>query len=385
MDKKQPVAVICGVGRMGQTIAWAMQEFGFHVIGLDQNENIAATLPADMDFLKVKDQNDITKSLLLTSPDVVISSLPYHQTQEVAKQCIVHSHIPYCDLGGKVNVSDRINRMGAKTPVFTDLGLAPGWVNILAEHGCDELLKNGDQAEDIKMMVGGIPEAPDNPLNYFVTWSIDGLINEYRDDCSVLENGHSIRRQGMSGLEHVPFKSLNKNLEAFYTSGGASHSTQSMLERGVLNCSYKTLRYQGHRDIVQFLIRKCKLSDECLTNIFEGCTPAWSAGNDSPSARPKDMVLIKVTIKGKQGSNWEKEIIIPSFSQSFGVGQGGCPYSAMQKATGFSLASIAKEMIPGLSLDKPRSLSYKDVNYEKFTENMNLLREKVGDAPYEQD
>jgi len=368
MAEKKLRAVICGVGRMGQVIAWAMNEFGFHVIGLDQDKSLANTLPPIMDFLKVESEDDITKSLVLTSPDIVISSLPYHQTEKVAYQCIIRSGIPYCDLGGSVDVSNKINRMTAKAPVFTDLGLAPGWVNILAEHGCNELLKSGNQAEDVKMMVGGIPETPDNPLNYSVTWSIDGLINEYRDNCVVLEKGHIIQKKGMSGLEHIFSKSLNKHLEAFYTSGGASHSSQSMLERGVLNCSYKTLRYQGHRDIVRFLIKKCALSDECLTDVFKGCV----------SEGARDTVLIRVTIKGKLGAYWEKEILIRQSDPP------GCPYSAMQKGTGFSLASVAKEMVSGGSLDKPQQLSYRDVNYEKFTENMDFLREKVRDEPYEQ-
>ena len=90
------------------------------------------------------------------------------------------------------------------------------------------------------------------------------------------------------------------------------------------------------------------------------------------------MVLIKVTIKGKLGAQWEKEMLIRA------GGTGGCPYSAMQKGTGFSLASVAKEMVNGGSLDKPHELSYKDVDYEKFTENMDFLREKIGDGPYEQ-
>jgi len=366
MDNKKPRVAICGVGRMGQTIAWAMNEFGFHVIGLDQDEKIANALPPTIDFLKTSNETELTKSLLLTSPDLVISCLPYHQTKSLAKECIIHRSLPYCDLGGRVDVSEKINRMGAKAPVFTDLGLAPGWVNILAEHGCDELLKSGSQASEVKMMVGGIPESPDNPLNYSVTWSIDGLINEYRDECIVLENGGKVAKKGMTGLEHLFSKALNKNLEAFYTSGGASHSSGSMIERGVLNCSYKTLRYQGHREIVQFLIRKCGLSDECLTSVFQGCA----------SKNSKDMVLIRVYIKGKSGEVWEKEILVRQ--------NDNCPYSAMQKATGFSLASVAREMVTGGTLDKPRALSYRDVNYEKFTENMDLLRARVRDEPYEQ-
>ena len=69
----------------------------------------------------------------------------------------------------------------------------------------------------------------------------------------------------MDGLEEVKFDLLeNEELEAFYTSGGASHSIPSMKERGVNNCCYKTIRYKGHRDMVRLLIRNSELSKECL-------------------------------------------------------------------------------------------------------------------------
>ena len=92
----------------------------------------------------------------------------------------------YCDLGGRVDVSQNINEAAknhgpANVPVFTDLGLAPGWVNILAEVGCRQLHR---QATTVRMMVGGLPDSKVNhPLDYVVTWSVYGLINEYKDDC----------------------------------------------------------------------------------------------------------------------------------------------------------------------------------------------------------
>jgi saccharopine dehydrogenase-like NADP-dependent oxidoreductase len=386
MEKKR--ALVYGLGNMGMVVAWSMEQFGYHVIGLDQRQEMGMGMPPSVDFLPVKDDDDATKTITLTNPDIIISSLPYNHIEKVALASISKG-IPYCDLGGSVPVSKKVNDFGRtqKTPVFTDLGLAPGWVNILAEHGCNQLLKSGEEIEEVKMMVGGIPETlqvANNPLNYMTTWSIDGLINEYRDDCYVLENGARAKKKGMEGLEHVWSKCLNTELEAFYTSGGAAHSSASMKERGIANCSYKTLRYQGHCELVKFLIRDCALEDETLTQIFNACR------NDpqvSKSMIPKDLVLIKVLIRTKTAAVWDKEVLI-----RFGGDNNMIQFSAMQKATAFSASSVAKEMIEG-SFDEivsqtygKRCLAYKDVDYEQFMKNIEFLKSKVetNDIPYEQ-
>ena len=248
-------ALILGVGRMGTAIAYAMDRLGFGVTGMDTNPDAASNIPRSKDsengFLIVDDAKDIITGLqTLKKFDVVISSLPYHQTEPVGLWC-VDNGVRYCDLGGRVDVSKNINdaaKERATMPVFTDLGLAPGLVNILAEEGCKQI---HGQADDVVMMVGGLPDylqSTRNPLRYAVTWSVDGLINEYKDDCLILEDGEIKVVKGMEGLENVDGEKFGK-MEAFYTSGGASHSIYSMKEGGVKNCSYKTLRHHGHRDI----------------------------------------------------------------------------------------------------------------------------------------
>jgi saccharopine dehydrogenase-like NADP-dependent oxidoreductase len=133
----------------------------------------------------------------------------------------VENEIRYCDLGGRVDVSESINNLAkekATRPVFTDLGLAPGWVNILAEQGYKELYGDKDDVH-VEMMVGGLPDylqSANNPLRYGVTWSVDGLINEYRDDCIVLESGQIKTVKGMEGLQSVETEALG-SLEAFNT------------------------------------------------------------------------------------------------------------------------------------------------------------------------
>ena len=355
---------------MGKAIAWAMNKLEFDVCGMDMNVEAANNMPRGQsrNFFVLDGNNyaeDFAAAILSTKkPDIVISSLPYHKTEDIAHWCMDNG-VRYCDLGGRVDVSENINQAAnnyAVEPLMTDLGLAPGWVNILAEEGCRKI---HGQAEDVRMMVGGLPdylESANNPLRYAVTWSVDGLINEYRDDCLVLENGEIKTVRGMDGLEKVESESFGP-MEAFYTSGGASHSIYSMKARGVKNCSYKTLRYRGHGDIVRFLIRDCNLDDDTLNKIFlEGCGIA-----------NKDEVFIVAEVKG-QDKTWKQEKTIKSDEK----------FSAMQKATAFPLASVASIMADGsLEGDKdqrrdywtqyPKALTYADIPFEEFNERLNVL------------
>tara|TARA_Y100000593_G_scaffold17894_1_gene35724 strand:+ start:1499 stop:2653 length:1155 start_codon:yes stop_codon:yes gene_type:complete len=372
-------AAVLGVGRMGAAICHALRELDFYVVGIDSNpeatqkfreqvlpESGAVLYGPNGKFYLINSETSATSmesALLEEKPDIVISSLPYHQLEGPALFCIDNG-IRYCDLGGRVDVSEKINsyaKENATKPVFTDLGLAPGWVNILAEQGCKEIHR---EIDSVQMMVGGLPTLPDNPpFNYSCTWSVDGLINEYRDDCEVLINGELKSVAGLEGLEEIHSKILAEDLEAFYTSGGASHSIKSMMERGVKNCSYKTLRYKGHCDAVKLLLRHSDLSEDCLNSVFEnGCK--YQKG---------DMVIIKAIIRSGD-LTWDKELLVP-FNLSF---------DAMQVATSSPITAVAKIMAEGkMEGDRdehrdyysqyPKNLSYKDVPFDEFDEVIKKL------------
>ena len=359
-------ALVVGIGKMGTAISWSMHKFGFEVAAMDVDSSRAENLTKGVGFIPIANLEQAFVWMRDHGlPDVAISSLPYHQTEDFAHWCMDNS-VRYCDLGGKVDVSKNINDAAqnyAKKCVFTDLGLAPGWVNILAEQGCKEIHR---QPEEVEMMVGGIPGIPMNPpLNYSVTWSTDGLINEYIDDCEILWDGEIKTVAGMEGLEKVHVDLIDEDMEAFFTSGGASHTINTMKERGVKNCFYKTIRWPGHCEAVRFLIRKCNLSDECLLEIFKkGCV------NDG-----NDIVLIRSLVKG-QDVTWKKEKIIAADSDG--------RFSAMQKATAFPISSIAKLMAEGYfdgekfqqrgySVNYPKALTYADVPFDEFNENLETL------------
>ena len=361
-------AAVLGVGKMGQVICYAMHELGFNVVGIDSNENAGYNFRkyikgSDGSFYLTDKKKTWDNVLAFEKPDIVISSLPYHQTEKVAFWCI-DKGIRYCDLGGRVDVSYRIGEYAdknGKKPVFTDLGLAPGWANILAEYGYRNIHR---PTNSIKMMVGGLPSVKVNePFNYVTTWSVDGLINEYEDDCEVLRDGEIKIVKGMSELEIVNCGVLGE-LEAFCTSGGASHTIRAMRRKGVKNCSYKTLRYKGHRDVVRFLLKN--QNRDCVREVFEkGCKDTGDIN---------DIVLIKVFVNGGD-VEWKREIVVFGDLENF---------SAMQKATAFPVSCVASLMAEGFfDKDKeerrgyweqyPKNLSYVDVPYDEFSKRLNKL------------
>ena len=353
-------AVVLGAGRMGSAICLAMRELKSEVLVLDVSQealDAAQKLVPETKTATVENVENIFKRLEGENGiDVVISSLPYHQNKEVGIWCIDNG-LRYCDLGGRVDVSKEINNHAksispaSAKPVFTDLGLAPGWVNILAEQGYQEM--DCESIDSVQMMVGGIPGvASSPPLNYLNTWSIEGLINEYKDNCEVLVGSNIMVVQGLEGLETVRSHIIEEELEAFYTSGGASHTIASMKERGVKDCSYKTLRYKGHAEFVKFLMRTCKLSDEVLADIF---TKA------SNSNMPGDIVVVKAIVKSGP-LTWEREYMVPHDDT----------FSAMQMATAFPISSVAALMGDG-DLDHLSSATYADVPIQKFNDNLNKL------------
>ena len=368
---------IVGAGNMGRAIAWAMEQLGYDLVILDWSNSAIQycrdLLKGNHEFSSLEALNLAAKCIKcqhappydvwlndnIAGCSAVISSLPYHKNLDVATFCIDHQ-IPYFDLGGSVKVSDDIHsyaRLNATKPVLTDLGLAPGWVNIIAEdmyqlwrqkevYGASSLglIMEDTAPNTITMMVGGLPQHPNNTLKYTCTWSYDGLVNEYRDDCIVLINGEQKTVRGMGGYQ-FPIDSGIGPLEAFYTSGGAAHTIATMQERGVQNCSYKTLRYPHHWQLVNFLIHDSGLSDDTITEIFKRTCPAQ-----------KDLVIIKVTAE-----DLAYERIIKS----------NTTFSAMQQATAFPAASAVHAVLGGQFSDPV--LKYTDINPSLFNGALDSL------------
>ena len=330
-------AIVFGAGQMGVPVAYALKTLGHDVTVYDSFEDnieksksslgVSSSLDSgylSSDGIRVLKANVEDIDNLQTDASVVVSALPFWCNLILAQYCI-DKGIPYCDLGGDVDTTDEIIHIAkqhARAPIATDQGLAPGLVNITAEQGCELL---DDEPYGVFMAVGGLPQKQgNNPLNYINTWSVEGLINEYKGAGWGIIEGKKIKLPALEGAQNVTVD--GEELEAFYTSGGTSHTVDAMLERDVQYCAYKTLRYPGHRDLIDFLMNKCKYSDRAMANLFK-------SGCSDPEI--KDTVRLYVDEWCENGLSWHKE-------HTFFAGS---KFSAMQRSTGYSIAAIADLLI----------------------------------------
>ena len=218
----------------------------------------------------------------------VISALSFQFNAQIARIALEHG-ASYFDLTEDVDTT-RIVRTIADSArpgqVFMpQCGLAPGFVSIAAHH----LTHAFETVDSVRMRVGALPQFPTNALRYNLTWSTDGLINEYCNICEVLHDG---RRRELLPLEGIELFSLDgTDYEAFNTSGGLGTLCET-LEGKVRELNYKTVRYPGHRDLMAFLVRELRLGErrDLLREVLERALPITL----------QDLVVIFCTVAGQR-------------------------------------------------------------------------------------
>jgi lysine 6-dehydrogenase len=195
-----------------------------------------------------------------------------------------------------------------------------------------------DRVHSVRIRVGGIPQAPRPPLNYQITFAVEGLINEYWEPCTVLEGGQPRTVQPMTGLESLEFDGVGK-LEAFSTSGGTS--TLPSTYQGIIDSlDYKTIRYPGHCERFKTMLeiglasRKPVSVDGAEVEpraLFKAVLVRQLTHSDP------DLVLVRVTAEGEKEGEARKLVyeIIDRQESNTGL-------TAMMRCTAFPAAIIAR-------------------------------------------
>ena len=137
------------------------------------------------------------------------------------------------------------------------------------------------------MRVGALPAYPSNALNYNLTWSTEGVINEYCEPCEAIVDGHV--REVPALEEREEFALDGVQYEAFNTSGGLGTLCET-LQGKVRTHTYRTNRYPGHAAIMKALQHDLPLKDrrDVLKDILEQAVPATM----------QDVVIVFVTVAG---------------------------------------------------------------------------------------
>ncbi len=318
--------VIVGAGKIGAMIAELLVGCGdYAVTVVDRAQHQLDRLETSVATRKIA--ADITQpgelERILSGKFAVVSAAPYHATRRIA-EAAKGAGAHYLDLTEDVASTRAVKQLaaGAGTAFIPQCGLAPGFITIVAS----DLASRFDELHDLRMRVGALPEFPSNALNYNLTWSTDGVINEYCEPCEAIVNGQLRDTQPLEELEEF---SLDGVLyEAFNTSGGLGTLCET-LQGKVRNLNYRTIRYPGHAAIMKALLNDLRLRDrrELLKDILENAVPVTL----------QDVVIVFVTVSGRRAGQLIQETYA---NKIYAAPMGGRTRSAIQITTAGGICAV---------------------------------------------
>lgn len=323
--------MITGAGKIGSLIACLLSESGsycIHIADIDFNgsdiKRLLAALPEIKTVaLDVKDKQSTQEYMEKHGIVAVISSLPYFlntYVAEAAKAAKAH----YFDLTEDTAVTEAVKAIAleAETAFVPQCGLAPGFISIAA----NSLMQEFETCHHVKLRVGALPQNANNALQYSLTWSTDGIINEYGNPCYGIKHGKAVTLAPLEGLESIQIDGCE--YEAFNTSGGLGSLAELHAGR-VHTMNYKTMRYPGHCKKMRFLMNDLRLNEdrETLKRVLEHSIPKTY----------QDIVIVYVSIEGiKHSELTEKNYV----KKIYPVEICGLEWSAIQISTASGICSV---------------------------------------------
>jgi saccharopine dehydrogenase-like NADP-dependent oxidoreductase len=286
--------LVLGAGKVGSTVADMLAEnYGVHVTLADRVTPLHASSDALVKRISLNVEDGAALSQALDQHQAVVNALPFFHAARVA-QAAAAAHLHYFDLTEDVAATTAIRNIAksAQSALMPQCGLAPGVIGMLGA----SLAENFEDLYDLRMRVGALTRNPTNELRYNFTWSIDGVINEYCNPCEAIVHGQLTSVQPLEGYE--TFTLEGDDFEAFNTSGGLGTLCET-LKGKVRNLDYKTIRYPGHRQGMQFLLHDLRLIErrDLLREVLEHAVPHSR----------QDVVIMFASASGKRDGRFEQD------------------------------------------------------------------------------
>lgn len=289
--------------------------------------------PLDFVALDVRDAEAVRAAF--AKCDAVMSAIPYYFNFPLA-ELAVEAGVHFADLGGNTAIVRQQQTLSAAAKakgvsIVPDTGLAPGMVNIIAQHGIAQF----DAVERVQLFVGGLPQEPEPPLGYQIAYSIEGMLDYYTTPSLVVRDGRPTEVTALSELEHIRFDEPVGELEAFHTAGGLSTMVYRYADK-IPSMEYKTLRYPGHAQIVESLRGLGLLGLDPVDVKGQQVVPrdvfVKVAGGVLRKGKP-DLVALRVVVTGtkagvRSSRAWE---MVDYYDATHGV-------TAMMRTTGYTLS-----------------------------------------------
>lgn len=347
------IAVI-GAGKIGSTIAELLAMTGDYAVTLIDRDQAALDrleIGGNVDRLALDIDAGEELSGVLRGRYAVLSAAPFHLTTRIAAAAFA-ARAHYLDLTEDVASTRVVRDMAreAQSAFIPQCGLAPGFVSIAAH----DIASRFETLDCIRLRVGALPRYPDNALGYNLTWSTEGVINEYIEPCEAIVQGE---RRLVPALEECENLSIDGvAYEAFNTSGGLGSLCETYADR-VRELNYRTMRYPGHAAIMKMLIRDLRLGERraMLQAILENALPATL----------QDVVVIFVTVIGTRDGRLMQETLARRIENG---SIGGRPRSAIQLTTAGSICAVLDLLAAG-SLPQAGFIRQEEIRLDAFVGN----------------
>lgn len=346
--------LLMGAGKIGAIITEMLTQSGdYHVTVADCSQQSLDKLPTRENSRHLLIDVHDKQALIAAMRDhyAVLSALPYQMTRFVAEAAAA-AEIHYLDLTEDVATTNLVKTLAkdSKKAFIPQSGLAPGFITIVAY----DLAKKFDSLHNVHMRVGALPKYPSNALKYNLTWSTDGLINEYCNPCEAIVEGEFSKVPPLEELERFSLDGVD--YEAFNTSGGLGTLCDTLAGK-VRNLNYRTVRYPGHRDIMKMLLHDLRLKDrqDLLKEIMEEALPITY----------QDVVLVFVNVSGKKdGVLVQESYVNKIYSQEIN----GKLWSGIQITTAAGICSALDLLATG-KLPQQGFIKQEDINFDDFINN----------------
>ena len=346
--------VIVGAGKIGSMLVEFLAACGDYAVTVidrsgAQLERLETTGPVTKLTVDIADAAGLRRAI--GGQFAVLSAAPYHATRtiaEAAKAAGAH----YLDLTEDVASTRAVKQLaaGARTAFIPQCGLAPGFITIVAA----DLAARFDELHDVRMRVGALPKFPSNALNYNLTWSTDGVINEYCEPCEAIVNGRLRETQPLEEREEFSLDGVR--YEAFNTSGGLGTLCETLAGK-VRNLNYRSIRYPGHAAIMKVLLDDLRLRDrrDLLKAILENAVPITL----------QDVVIVFVTVTGLRGGQLLQETYA---NKIYAAPIGGRVRSAIQITTAGGICAVLDLLAAG-ALPQAGLIRQEEIALAKFLAN----------------
>lgn len=296
---------------------------------------------------RVLDAADLSRvAQAMAGFDAVVSCVPYFLNLPLSEAAI-DAGVHFVDLGGNTEIVRKQIALHEKARdagvcILPDNGLGPGMISTLAVHAMNML----DRTDEVMIRDGGLPLDPVPPMNYLLTFSEHGLINEYVSPATALREGKVVQLPALSEVEPIELPPPLGHCEAAHAAGGLSTLAETYAGK-VQRMDNKLIRYPGHIAVINAMTAMGYFSQEAVTledgsQVKPRDLSARLFRNHFDRPGSADIVVIHNTVTGVKDGRPARvtHTLVDRYDPDTGM-------TAMMRTTGFPASIVAQMAVDG--------------------------------------